>query len=79
MADAHTRGAKPFGREDYVRKFSDLAGLYATPAEQERFLARALDLPTLAPGRLTELTVEIPAKMLDVPGLQPGLFERHGR
>jgi 2-methylcitrate dehydratase len=78
VADAHPRGAKPFGREDYLRKFRELAGLYASPAEQERFLATASDLPTLAPGRLTELTVEIPAAMLDVPGLKPGLFERHG-
>jgi 2-methylcitrate dehydratase len=78
VADAHTRGAKPFRREDYVRKFRELAGLYATAAEQERFLARALDLPTLMSGRLTELTVEIPVTMLDLPGLKPGLFERHG-
>ena len=77
VADAHTRGAKPFGRDDYLRKFRELAGLYAMPAEQERFLSAALSLPTLAPGRLTELTVEIPAAMLDVPGLKPGLFERH--
>jgi 2-methylcitrate dehydratase len=78
VADAHTRGAKPFGREDYLRKFRELAGLYAVPAEQERFLSAALSLPTLPPGRLTELTIEIPAAMLDVPGLKPGLFERHG-
>jgi 2-methylcitrate dehydratase len=78
VADAHTRGAKPFGREDYLRKFRELAGLYASHADQERFLAAVLSLPILAPGRLNELTVEIPAAMLDVPGLKPGLFERHG-
>jgi 2-methylcitrate dehydratase len=79
VADAHMRGANPFGREDYLRKFRELAGLYASPAEQERFLATALGLPILAPGRLTELTVEIPAAMLDIRGLKPGLFERRGR
>jgi 2-methylcitrate dehydratase len=78
VADAHPRGAKPFGREDYLRKFRELAGLYASPAEQERFLTTALGLPILAAGRLTELTVEIPTAMLDLPGLKPGLFERHG-
>jgi 2-methylcitrate dehydratase len=78
VADAHMRGAKPFGREDYLRKFGELAGLYASPVEQERFLSTALSLPTLVPGRLTDLTVEIPEAMLDVPGLKPGLFERHG-
>jgi 2-methylcitrate dehydratase len=79
VPDAHTRGAKPFGREDYLQKFRELAGLYASPAEQDRFLAAALRLPILAPGRLTELTVEIPASLLNVPGLKPGLFERHCR
>ncbi len=78
VADAHQRGARPFGREDYLRKFRELAGLYATPTEQERFLAVALALPTLAPGRLTDLNVEIAAEKLDVAGLTPGLFERHG-
>jgi 2-methylcitrate dehydratase len=78
VADAHPRGAKPFGRNDYLRKFRELAGLYAMPAEQERFLSTAQSLPTLTPGLLTDLTVEIPAAMLDVKGLRPGLFERHG-
>lgn len=78
VADAHPRGAKPFGREDYLRKFRELAGPYAAPSEQERFLEVALTLPALAAGRLTELNVEIPTEKLFIAGLKPGLFERHG-
>jgi 2-methylcitrate dehydratase len=79
VPDAHPRGSRPFGRDDYLRKFHELAGLYATPEEQSRFLAAALTLPGLASGRLNELNVEIPRELLDVTGLTPGLFERHGQ
>jgi 2-methylcitrate dehydratase len=78
VPDAHPRGATPFGRDDYLRKFHELAGLYATVDERERFLHVALALPSLTPGRLSELNVEIPPALLDVVGLTPGLFERHG-
>jgi 2-methylcitrate dehydratase len=79
VPDAHPRGATPFGRDDYLRKFHELAGLYATAEEQDRFLEVALALPTLTPGRLSELNVEIAPAQLEVSGLTPGLFERHGR
>lgn len=79
VPDAHPRGSTPFGRDDYLRKFHELAGLYATPGEQERFLSVALALSNLASGRLNELNVEIPLELLDVAGLTPGLFERHGQ
>lgn len=78
VADAHPRGARPFGREDYLRKFRELSGLYAAPAEQDRFLDVALGLSELEPGRLAELTVEVPSEVLRVSGLSAGLFERHG-
>jgi len=79
VPDAHPRGATPFGRDDYLRKFHELAGLNATEEERKRFLEVALALPDLAPGRLSELNVEIPRELLEVAGLTPGLFERHGR
>lgn len=78
VADAHPRGAKPFRQDDYIRKFRELAGTYADSAEQDRFLQVALALPKLAAGRLAELTVEVPATLLEVTGLRPGLFERQG-
>ena len=79
VPDAHPRGATPFRRDDYLRKFHELAGLYATAEEQDRFLEVALSLLGMAPGRLSELNVEIPTELLEVANLKAGLFERHGR
>jgi 2-methylcitrate dehydratase len=77
VADAHPRGARPFGRDDYIRKFRMLADIHVPAAEQERFLATALALPDLPPGRLTGLNVAIPGELLagdaDLP---QGIFER---
>jgi 2-methylcitrate dehydratase len=79
VPDAHPRGAAPFGRDDYLGKFHELAGLYATDEERARFLRLALELADLAPGRLSELNVVIPAGLLEAADLTAGLFERHGR
>jgi 2-methylcitrate dehydratase len=76
FADAHSYGAKPFGRDDYVAKFHTLASEYASPAERERFLKAALSLPSASAGTLTDLTVEAPESARACPGLRPGLFER---
>jgi 2-methylcitrate dehydratase len=76
VADAHPRGAKPFGRQDYVRKFRDLVREYVTPEEQDRYLSAAQATPVLAPGRLRELNVVVPASMLAASGVTRGIFER---
>src|ERR1019366_8238789 len=78
VADAHPRGAHPFAREDYVAKFTTLASDYAATSERERFLATTFALANLAPGRLGELNVTVPAALLEVEGLNPGLFEHRG-
>ncbi|HEY2220794.1 MmgE/PrpD family protein [Actinomycetospora sp.] len=57
VADAHPRGARPFGREQYVGKFRTLADGVLDAAEQERFLELAQRLPDLAPAELAGLTV----------------------
>jgi len=76
FADAHSFGAKPFGREDYIGKFQTLAAEHASAAERERFLAAALALPMAKPGALVDLTVEVPEAARRCDGLRPGLFER---
>ena len=76
VADAHPLGAKPFGRDDYVGKFSALASGFATPQERERFLAAALRLPALEAGALADLNVEVPEEARHCEGLRPGLFEQ---
>lgn len=65
VADAHPRGARPFGRAQYVEKFHTLAAGVVAPAEQERFLAAAQRLSALGPDELGELTI----KALDAEAL----------
>ncbi len=76
VADAHPYGARPFGRNDYIGKFHTLASAYAESAERERFLTTALAVPTLPPGALSELTIEVPPQKRKCEGLRPGLFEQ---
>ena len=38
VADAHPLGARPFAREQYIAKFTELAEGVVEPAEQQRFL-----------------------------------------
>ncbi|MEM6495082.1 MAG: MmgE/PrpD family protein, partial [Pseudomonadota bacterium] len=39
VANAHSLGARPFGRADYIRKFKTLTDGILDPSESERFLA----------------------------------------
>src|SRR4051794_12944954 len=70
VADAHPRGARPFGRAEYVAKFRTLAEGVLEPTETERFLALAERLPELAAEELGGLTVHAP----DLPTSPKGLF-----
>ena len=74
VANAHTLGATPWTRPDYIRKFRTLTDGLLHPAEAERFLAVAQRLPSLTPAELPGLTVALPAGQL-AQG-RPGLFER---
>lgn len=76
FADAHTYGAKPFGRNDYIGKFHTLASEFAGGAERERFVHAVLSLPEASAGALIELTVEVPESARACAGLRAGLFER---
>jgi 2-methylcitrate dehydratase len=57
VADAHPLGARPFAREQYVRKFRTLADGVLPAAEIERFLDVAQRLPELTSAELNALTV----------------------
>ena len=74
VADAHPRGARPFGREQYVAKLRTLAEGVLEPAEVERFLAVAQRLPDLQPEELGELTVSARAGLLDTVVTPEGIF-----
>ncbi len=61
VANAHSLGARPFQREDYVRKFKTLTRDAIAPAECDRFLAAAQDVSKLKSDRLGELNVQVGA------------------
>ena len=60
VANAHSLGARPFGREDYIRKFQTMTDGLITPREANRFLADVQDLATIPAGGLSVLNVAVP-------------------
>jgi 2-methylcitrate dehydratase len=71
VANAHPLGAKPFGREDYIRKFQTMTDGIITTREANRFLEAVQDLARLPAGDLHRLNVVVPAGTLLVgkPGI----------
>ncbi|MGC0272693.1 MmgE/PrpD family protein [Pseudactinotalea sp. Z1739] len=74
VADAHPYGARPFGREQYVAKFSRLAQGVLDDGEIERFLDVAQRLPHLSGAELGELTITAPAGLLAGVSAPGGIF-----
>jgi 2-methylcitrate dehydratase len=72
VANAHTLGATPWQRADYIRKFRMLTEGLLDAAEAERFLEVAQRLPTLTAEELGQLTIAMPAGKLSES--EPGLF-----
>jgi 2-methylcitrate dehydratase len=72
VANAHPLGAKPFGREDYIRKFTELTHGVISTREANRFLEAAQDVARLKAGELHTLNVALPAGALAVG--KPGIF-----
>ena len=72
VANAHPLGAKPFGRDDYIRKFTTLTDGIVSTREANRFLEAAQDLPRLKAGELHRLNVALPPGTLAVS--KPGIF-----
>jgi 2-methylcitrate dehydratase len=74
VANAHSLGARPFGREDYIRKFRTLTEGIITTREANRFLADVADLASIPAGGLAVLNVALPPKSLTLaPG--KGIFD----
>jgi 2-methylcitrate dehydratase len=75
VADAHPLGARPWQRDDYVRKFETLAGDVVTPEERQRFLDVAERLPDLDTHDLSQLNVQIdPNRLTCSKRDQRGIF-----
>jgi 2-methylcitrate dehydratase len=74
IADAHPLGARPFAREDYIRKFRILAEPVLTPQEIERFLDLAQRLPELTAEEVSQLTIVAKPGVLATAPAPKGLF-----
>jgi 2-methylcitrate dehydratase len=72
VANAHPLGARPFGRDDYIRKFQILTDGIISARESNRFLEAAQDLAKLPAGELHRLNVALPNGTLEVG--KPGIF-----
>jgi 2-methylcitrate dehydratase len=66
VANAHTLGATPWQRPDYVRKFRTLTEGLLDATEAERFLDVAQRLPHLRADELAGLTIALPTGQLAV-------------
>lgn len=60
VANAHTLGATPWQRPDYIRKFEILTEGVLNPAEARRFLDVVQNLPKLTAADLAGLTIALP-------------------
>ncbi|SIQ10101.1 MULTISPECIES: MmgE/PrpD family protein [Acidiphilium] len=72
VANAHSLGARPFGRPDYINKFEMLTSGVISPRESARFLDAVQDLPKLPAGELDRLNVAVPGGALLES--KPGIF-----
>ncbi|MCC7425931.1 MAG: MmgE/PrpD family protein [Alphaproteobacteria bacterium] len=64
VANAHSLGAKPFARADYIRKFDILTEGVVTRAERNRFIEACENVGRLKAGELGALNVALPAAKL---------------
>ncbi|MGZ0712471.1 MmgE/PrpD family protein (plasmid) [Coraliomargarita sp. W4R53] len=74
VADAHPLGARPFAREDYIRKFRLLAEPVLEAAEIERFLDLAERLPELTADEVRQLSIAAKPGVLAAAPAPKGLF-----
>ena len=72
VANAHSLGAHPFERADYIRKFETLTDGIISARESARFLEAVQELPDLPAGELDRLNVALPANA--VQHGKPGIF-----
>jgi 2-methylcitrate dehydratase len=66
VANAHPLGARPFGRECYLRKFTTLTDGIVSNQEAEKFLEAVQKLPRLSGEEVQRLNLSLLAGMLAV-------------
>jgi len=65
VANAHSLGAKPWKRPDYIRKFEALTSGVISSEESERFLNVIQDITNLEANDLNQLNVQVPLDDLE--------------
>ncbi len=66
VANAHPAGARPFVRENYIKKFDTLTEGIITQDERNRFIDLVQDLPNLSADQVKLLNVQIPMAQLEM-------------
>jgi 2-methylcitrate dehydratase len=74
VADAHPLGARPFAREDYIRKFRVLAEPVLDESEIERFLELVQRLPELSVDEVRRLSIVAKHGVILTAPAPKGLF-----
>jgi 2-methylcitrate dehydratase len=75
VANAHSRGARPFARADYVRKFEMLTDGQISASECNRFLDLVQNLPKLSVDQVCELNVVLDnAALINAERDSKGIF-----
>ena len=64
VANAHPAGARPFKRDDYIRKFDTLTEGAITKDERNRFISLVQRLPEITAAELLQLNVQLPLATL---------------
>jgi len=72
VANAHPSGAKPFKREDYIRKFKSLTEQLLDHNESDRFLDIVQELPALDNSGLRKINIEVKSDLIEKGKLDPG-------
>lgn len=65
LANAHSAGAKPFDRPDYIRKFDTLTEGLIDASERIRFIDMVQQLPELSADKVRQLNVQVPLDRLE--------------
>ena len=72
VANAHPSGAKPFKREDYIRKFKSLTEQLLDHNESDRFLDIVQELAALYNSGLRKINIEVKSDLIEKGKLAPG-------
>jgi 2-methylcitrate dehydratase len=75
VADAHPLGARPFGREQYIAKFTQLTNGVVDIVEQQRFLRAVQGVAAFEGGDLFALNLRVLPEVLGkAPTIPSGIF-----